>query len=375
MADFKTHITVSTGVGIAYGLLGYSQFQLPVGTCVIAGGLCSVSGMLPDLDSDSGIPIRETKAFTSAVIPMLMIERFERMGMSHASMALVGGAIYFLLRFVVWNLFKRYTKHRGMWHSIPAAMIAGLLAFLVCSSQDVSIRMFRAWAVFLGFMSHLVMDELYSVDLNGRTLKRSFGTAMKFFGNNAWANVFTYLKLGLFGMLAINDPMLQESLQQQQIQLPQYAQVAIDSLQFKSLREWIPHDHMTREDFDPETLLPIRKRGNRQARRRKSREPGQLTQWLNYFTGSQISPSTNANPPPEASSPAPAFDSFNPASTLPALPASTSATGSGEGQSQFNPFVIPGNSSPLGQSPPPLPNNTQPNFRPPNNQFDPFRRQ
>jgi len=55
MAGFKTHITVSTLTGIAYGAWGYHS-GAPLETCILAGGLCSVSGMLPDLDSDSGRP-------------------------------------------------------------------------------------------------------------------------------------------------------------------------------------------------------------------------------------------------------------------------------------------------------------------------------
>jgi 4-amino-4-deoxy-L-arabinose transferase-like glycosyltransferase len=38
-----------------------------------------------------------------------------------------------------------------------------------------------AFFVFLGFVLHLVLDELYSVDFMGYRLKRSFGTALKLF--------------------------------------------------------------------------------------------------------------------------------------------------------------------------------------------------
>src|SRR5688572_17733020 len=77
MADFKTHITTSTVLGAGYGVAGYFYGGLPVETCLLAGGLCSVSGMLPDLDSDSGKPMQEMSAFAAACIPMLMLDRFE----------------------------------------------------------------------------------------------------------------------------------------------------------------------------------------------------------------------------------------------------------------------------------------------------------
>ena len=81
MADFKTHITVSTICGAIYGIAGYRS-GVPWETCAIAGGLCSVSGMLPDLDSDSGVPLREAVALSSAVVPMLLVDRLQRIGLS-----------------------------------------------------------------------------------------------------------------------------------------------------------------------------------------------------------------------------------------------------------------------------------------------------
>ena len=69
MAGFQTHITVSTLAGVGYGVWGYSC-GAPVQTCVLAGGLCSVSGMLPDLDSESGRPVQEISCFAAAVVPL-----------------------------------------------------------------------------------------------------------------------------------------------------------------------------------------------------------------------------------------------------------------------------------------------------------------
>ena len=287
MADFKTHISFSTGLGIAYGAMGYWQYDLPLGNCVIAGGLCGLSGMLPDLDSDSGVPIREIKLFTSAVIPMLLMERFQRMGMSHASMVLVGGMIYFFIRYFVWRMFKNYTKHRGMWHSVPAALIACLVAFLLCSNPDVTIRLYQSWAVLLGFLSHLFFDELYSVDLNGRRLKKSFGTALKFWGNDGWANYSTYVKLAIVTLLTVNDPILQESIESEDLPVPAYVRTAVQSLQFEAIRRWVPHDYATHQDFNQRSQLPIR-RGAYGPRRRYSEaesQPTMIAEWFNYWAG------------------------------------------------------------------------------------------
>lgn len=214
MADFRTHIAGSTIVGIGYGVWGHLQ-GVPLETSVLAGGLCSVAGMLPDLDSDSGRPSREMFPFIAAVIPALMLDRFRQWGLTSEWIAVATGGIYLLIRFGVGEIFKRYTVHRGMWHSVPACAIAGLITFLLCPKQLLMLRVYISVAVMLGFTVHLVLDEIWSVNLSTSKigLKSSWGTALKFYGDSAWANFATYAKLIVLVAAAIGDPMLMRDLE------------------------------------------------------------------------------------------------------------------------------------------------------------------
>jgi hypothetical protein len=206
MADFRTHISVSTVAGVLYGVGGF-QSGLAWESCAIGGALCSVSGMLPDLDSDSGIPLREAVAFSSAFVPMLMVDRLQRMSCSHEMMLLITVGVYFFLRFGIAEVFRRYTVHRGMWHSIPAGLTASLFTFLACSCEDMNLRLFKTIAVFIGFMSHILLDEIWSVDYRrGRYMfKHSFGTALKFWSQNRIANIFSYGLLAVLCFIAYHD--------------------------------------------------------------------------------------------------------------------------------------------------------------------------
>ena len=232
MADFKTHITTSTVLGVAYGSSAYFGFDMPLPHCFIAGGLCSVAGMLPDLDSSSGIPQREMLSFVSVIVPVLMLRRFEQLGMSPEHMVFIAALMYVFIRFVIGGMFKRYTKHRGMWHSIPAALIAGLATFLVSFSPELSVRLFKAWAVVLGFVSHLILDEIYAVDWQGQTIriKRSFGTALKLIGKDRWANISTYGKLILLTVLVASDATLMNHIGKEPLDVPFTA------------RDWLMHN-------------------------------------------------------------------------------------------------------------------------------------
>jgi membrane-bound metal-dependent hydrolase YbcI (DUF457 family) len=213
MAGFKTHITTSTVLGLGYGVTGYYLWGFTPSTCVLSAGLCSVAGMLPDVDSDSGVPLRESLAFGSAVIPMLMLHRFEQFGLSRESMVLVGAVLYLAIRFGVGEFLRRYTVHRGMFHSVPAMLVVGLLGYLICSDNQEIVRCFKAGALMVGFFSHLALDEIYSVDLKNVKIKKSFGTAIKFWGESWWANVSVYAKLLVLTALAFGDPVVMAKVQ------------------------------------------------------------------------------------------------------------------------------------------------------------------
>lgn len=207
MAGFKQHMTFSTICGVGYCAATY-YYGAPWETCGVAGGLCAISGMLPDLDSDSGRPVDETTTVVAALAPMMMVDRFAHMGLSHDQMVLVTAGIYLFVRFVAAEIFKRYTVHRGMWHSIPACLTMGLVTFLVCSSEVFNLRLIKAGAVMMGFFSHLLLDEIWSIDSAGMRMKSSFGTAMKFWGDKFWPNVSCYAKLIFLGLLAVGDPII-----------------------------------------------------------------------------------------------------------------------------------------------------------------------
>src|SRR6187402_3563434 len=106
MAGFRMHVSTSTLLGVGYAGVLSLGYGVPPETAVVAGAMCGFSGMLPDLDSDYGVPLHET-------------------------MALAAVGMYLLIRFGVTRLIRRFTVHRGMFHSIPTMLIFAGLAFLI----------------------------------------------------------------------------------------------------------------------------------------------------------------------------------------------------------------------------------------------------
>lgn len=207
MAGFRTHITVSGALGITYGGLAVEPLGFTTEAGVLAAGVTAVGGMLPDLDSDSGIPVREMFGLAAAVVPLMLVRRLMHAGVSTEGILATIMFGYVFIRYFVADVFKRLSVHRGMYHSVPAMFVAGLCVYLAYSSPDRTLRILLGCGVMLGFLSHLILDEVYSVDWRGvkPKLKSSAGSALKFGSSSVGATATCYLILGGLLYLAYLD--------------------------------------------------------------------------------------------------------------------------------------------------------------------------
>jgi hypothetical protein len=235
MAGFTTHITTSCTLGAGYACLG-TYYGLPIEAAAVAGCLCGVGGMLPDIDSDSGVPLRETMSFFAAVAPMMLVDRFQHLGWNYEQMVLAGAASYLMVRFGLAKLLKRFTVHRGMFHSIPALLIFTGVAFLVSGSTNLHLRYFKAGGVFIGVLSHLMLDEIYSIEWSGGRwrFKKSFGTAIKLWGDDLWGNFSVYWKLAVVVVMVLSEPLIME----------RYGQISPIVVNNEAIKQRIIHDVM-----------------------------------------------------------------------------------------------------------------------------------
>jgi membrane-bound metal-dependent hydrolase YbcI (DUF457 family) len=207
MAGFRTHITVSGACGITYGGFAVQPLGFTPEAAFLAAGITAVGGMLPDLDSDSGIPVRELFGLAAAVVPLMFVRRMMHAGISPEGILATLLFIYLFIRYGLANVFKQFTVHRGMFHSVPAMLISGLCVYLAYHSPDRGIRVMLACGVMLGFLSHLILDEVYSVDWRGvkPKLKASAGSALKFGSSSLVATATCYSILGGLLYLAYLD--------------------------------------------------------------------------------------------------------------------------------------------------------------------------
>ena len=95
-------------------------------------------------------------------------------------------------------------------------------------------------AAVLGFLTHLTLDEIWSLSL-GRTgvhVKKSSGTALKLFGNDLLPNVGVYAKLLVLAVLAFGDPDMLPNIDESEVDIPQVARPLFDENSSKEETEW-----------------------------------------------------------------------------------------------------------------------------------------
>ena len=203
MAGYREHISVSGVLGVVYGgVLGYAG-QVTIPQAAIVACLTWLAGMLPDLDSQSGRPVRELFSLLGAVVAFGVMRRTIGRGYDAEAAMLAAFGAYGAVRFVAPWFFGKFTVHRGMFHSIPMLIIWGEAVFLLYENPSVKVRLIMAAGVALGFLSHLILDEMYSVEWTGITvrLNQAAGSAVKLFGKGFLANLICYALLGVMTYL------------------------------------------------------------------------------------------------------------------------------------------------------------------------------
>jgi membrane-bound metal-dependent hydrolase YbcI (DUF457 family) len=159
-----------------------------------------VGGLLPDIDSDNSVSVRLLFTFIATVISFLVMFK-QQADNTLIELFLVWVGSFAFIKFFLFSLFTKVTVHRGIIHSIPASVLFGfittILLYRIFHFND-----FVAWMaglfVFGGCISHLLLDELYSLNLAGSGPKKSAGTAFKFGSTGDFkSTAFIYLIIAL----------------------------------------------------------------------------------------------------------------------------------------------------------------------------------
>ena len=168
----------------------FQRFLFFIGSVVILF-LAATSSAAPDIDSDTGRPRELVLSFLGIAIPIVLLFNISNSTTSENILAATLIS-FFLTRYLLGHLLAKFTVHRGLWHSVPAAVLCAEITYLLFFDLPVKVRLLYALAVLGGFISHLLLDELYSVKVLALDTKRSFGTALKFTGSSKLQTILLY---------------------------------------------------------------------------------------------------------------------------------------------------------------------------------------
>lgn len=183
MANFATHIGAGTIVSGSLATLTVAANVIGPQS-VVAVTLAGVLGsILPDIDLKDSRPARffflMLAIFLSFIVMFMAAQQY-----SIAEIWLAWLGTFLFVRYVVSAAFFHFSYHRGIWHSLLAAAFfwfVTAITFKYLLGFHEGVAWLAGGFLFIGYLVHLLLDELYSVDMMGNRLKRSFGTAFKLF--------------------------------------------------------------------------------------------------------------------------------------------------------------------------------------------------
>ncbi len=214
MASFTTHISfgIALGVGSIIALASFALVPSGWSLYFLIALAAIVGAIMPDIDSDTGVPFHITFG-SLAVVAGGLAFLYALKNTPGDYKFLIGAPLFaiFFIWVVIGAIFKKLTHHRGMAHSIPAAVLAGLIVFLFAGRSG-----FEAWSAFLlgvsltlGYILHLILDEVCSVVNFHGTLfvpNKALGSALKFTSKNHLITVLVYAAIAF--LLAGNGQQL-----------------------------------------------------------------------------------------------------------------------------------------------------------------------
>lgn len=209
MPGYKTHATAGLILGAVFAFAGVTYAWFREEIAFLLAALVGLGAFLPDIDSDTSVPFRIASSALAIGMGAVTFFVFHSFAF-HLPVSLIAAVIALaLVQFIVTPIIKKVTKHRGIWHSIPAAAISLFFFFLLFQTLPLrpKDRWYCALAVAIGYLSHLLLDEIASAARFSLFLawnpKKSLGSAMTFTGVSTASTIVAYAILSLLVTLSL----------------------------------------------------------------------------------------------------------------------------------------------------------------------------
>ena len=181
MANFPTHIAVGTVVSGALATVTLATGMVAPQNIVAVTAAGVLGSVLPDIDLEESRPAKAMFSGLAVFFSFAVLFSLEQK-YSVAEMLILWLGTLLLVRYVAKEIFFRISYHRGVWHSLLATVFCALVTVWIYSkllAKDDAIAWLAGGFLAVGYLTHLILDEIYSVDVMDTRIKSSFGTAIK----------------------------------------------------------------------------------------------------------------------------------------------------------------------------------------------------
>ena len=148
----------------------------------------------------TGRPRELVLSFLGVMLPVVVFLNFAK-DIATENILIAVIITFFLTRYLLEHILSLWTVHRGLWHSIPVGILCAEIAYLLFWDADIKSRFVYTTAVLGGFLSHLILDEMYSVKILEVSAKSSFGTALKFKSRSKTQSTLLYVIIFSLGAI------------------------------------------------------------------------------------------------------------------------------------------------------------------------------
>lgn len=181
MANFATHAVAGAVLGSCIAAGGWISGALTLPGSLLVGAATWIASLAPDLDARSSLPARWLWDGLALGLSLWWLVSF-RCGTPGPERWFIAALMGLFIRGPLSRWVMKATRHRGLWHSVQAALFLASAAGLALQALSSTSSRTQLWVVAAttgGYLLHLLLDEAFSVDLNNARLRRSFGSALK----------------------------------------------------------------------------------------------------------------------------------------------------------------------------------------------------
>jgi hypothetical protein len=205
MAKPRSHLTLAVTIGIAYALFGVFVMRVNPEHAILGSILVIFAHMLPNMDGGGADRFpKEFGGFLAALAPLIAMEMFPVIKSGGIARIFVFfWCSYLLVKWVMARILEKWTKPRGLFHSVPAALLTTELTYLFFWDLPMTSRIFATIGALVGFSSHLLLDASTNLDFIGNKERKP--PVLKLVAKSWETTCALYISVVFLGWLVMKD--------------------------------------------------------------------------------------------------------------------------------------------------------------------------